>query len=231
MIPKEIAHSQPPALSSAYEFANHWDRLESRYRDTNYEGVGRSDSVRFSARNSYMVLTAPHSLSHWRDSSIKLADRWTGGLCDLLSVEFELTAVTCTGPIGVWDVWSERTDDFKETLDSLLHSERMVVDIHGMQDRHGIDVCVGLGPHPSEEGMRAASTLSEELVGYRVRINDPFAATKDYTVASYVQNLRCGSGAVQLEIAAGLRNPAEFPERAGQFALDLGRALSAVKRG
>lgn len=45
------------SLISALNFASHWDRLESRYRDTNYEGVGRADSVSFSARNSYVVLT------------------------------------------------------------------------------------------------------------------------------------------------------------------------------
>jgi hypothetical protein len=211
-----------------WSLADRWDELEAKYRANKYDGMAAPDAILHSPGASHLILTAPHSLNHFRGERFKLADRWTGGLCQILGSSLRVTTLIPIGRISSWDTWESRNDAFKVTLDKAVTSGSLVVDLHGMSDTYGIDVCIGTGHDPRSLTKQAATMLAQELPNYRVSMNDPFTATPSFAVVSYVQG-RLNANALQLEIAARLRNPVENPEQAGRFALDLTRAFRVIQ--
>jgi len=210
--------------------ASEWDIREEKYRASYYEGDFQPGAILRIDGESPLILTAPHSLNHYRFNKAKPADRWTGSGCELLGARLNAAVLTCVGPIGTLQSWEARTDPFKCSLDDLVKPGSLVIDVHGMSDTHGIDVCIGTGTNPSKSASHAADWLIAELRNYSVSINEPFSASPDYTVVSYVQR-SLGSDALQIEIAASLRNPLDHQLKAGKFAADLLSALHLLAGG
>nr|WP_232541488.1 N-formylglutamate amidohydrolase [Nocardia bovistercoris] len=203
-----------------------WDLRERKYRANDYYGEGRPAAIDILDGSTGLLVTAPHSLHHFRHGRKKPADRYTGSYAELLHAALDATAVIPTGPIGRWENWEDRDDPFRHALDRLSTPSTLVVDLHGMSDRHGVDVCLGLGPAPTAASEELAHRLAEELHPYQVSINTPFAATPHYTVTAYVQT-RTPADAIQIEMAANIRNPVLHPKRSGDF---LGRLIRGLER-
>lgn len=210
------------------ERARTWDLRERKYRANDYYGAGRPAAVEILDGSARLLLTAPHSLHHFRHGRKKSADRYTGSYAELLHAALDARAVIPTGPIGSWDTWEDRDDPFRHALDRLCTPSTLVVDLHGMSDSHGVDVCLGLGPAPSTASEDVAHHLAEDLRPYRVSIGTPFSATPHYTVTAYVQT-RTPADAIQIEMAANIRNPAQDPERSADFLRRLIRGLEKFR--
>lgn len=179
-----------------------WLYAEDRRAQGRYAGAG-TDTLGVRRGRCGALVTAPHAVAHWRDGARKPADMGTGFLADVLAQLLDADVVVAEGeqsrdgnydPDGV----------FKAALAGF--TPRLVLDVHGMADRHGPDVCLGLGGLP-----RAAEPLAEVFAGalrsagFVVSVNVPFAATGDHTVTSTFQ--RRGIAALQLEVAARNRRP------------------------
>lgn len=214
-------------VRSAAELASAWTVREAAYAANRYAGRLDGPAVTTRCGTRPLLLSAPHAVNHPRDGKSKMADRRTGGLAEVLADELGAYLLVLAGPLEHADEWAERTDDFRRALDTAADAGLLVVDIHGMSDSHGLDVCLGLGERASALSRDAADTLRSALerAGFTVAVGKPFPATAPHTVVSRVQAV--GGHAVQVEIAARLRRPDADPGTAGRLVSVLRDALAA----
>jgi len=188
-----------------------WIALDERYQGDR-PGVRAVRVLRVG--DAPLVFTAPHAVRHLRRGLLKKADIRTGGLAELLALRTGGTAVTSLGRLAVDPNFDHGTTPFRARLLAVLKPGRLVVDLHGMHDRHGVDVVIGLGAHPDPGSELAAAELERAFAqaGLSVLSGHPFPASHPGTVTSTVQ--LAGFSAVQVELAAGRRHPLREPERA-----------------
>jgi hypothetical protein len=159
-----------------------------------------------------LVFTAPHSVRHHRHGVLKKADIRTGGLAELLAQEAGGLAVTSLGRLAADPNFDRGPTPFRDRLLAELQPGMLVLDLHGMEDRHGLDAVIGLGVRPDARSEWAAAELERRLAarGLSVRAGHPFPASHAGTVTSTVQV--AGFSAVQVELAAARRRPLRAPE-------------------
>jgi hypothetical protein len=186
-----------------------WAQLEEPYGESLYDGASHRSSVRITGNpKGCFVFTAPHAVNHLRESKIKYAERGTGGLAELLAISSDNLALTVDGPLNYDPNWDQSPEvPFKRSLLSLLTNGKAVIDLHGMKDDYGVDICLGLGRAPSALTKEVAESLEAALsnAGFRVDVNWPFDGCRIGTVTSFVQE--SGFSGFQVEIAARLRYP------------------------
>jgi len=214
------------AAGGAQHVAALWAALEERYLNGRYDGTGRPDSLRHVPGPRPVLLTAPHAVTHIRDGARKPADMTTGGLAETLAELTGCIALTCDGT-PTRDPNYDPDGPFKSRLDTLLPGTTAVLDLHGMQDTWGPDVCLARGLHPAGsadllEVCRRELTAS----GFTVSVGDPYDANTPHTVTSYCQ--RAGVPAVELELARRIRNPWDQPETSARLLAALQNALIAA---
>jgi hypothetical protein len=140
---------------------------------------------------------------------MKPADLFTGSLVELLGESANVSVLTVTRTPHQWERWSERDDRFTQLLGPAATGRLLVVDFHGMSDKHGIDLCFGLGSNPSAVARAAVSSLTEVFADRRSAVGDPFPATADHTVTAHLQ--ASGVPSIQVEISSRLRQPTRAP--------------------
>ena len=91
-----------------------------------------------------ILLSAPHSTKHIRKGHSKMEEEFTGGLARLLAEQ--------TGCHAIYNEWSTTGDPnwdqqsvYKQRLAQIVAQEKikLVVDLHGMTNRHKIGVALG----------------------------------------------------------------------------------------
>ena len=183
----------------------------------------------FEAPGRGVLLTAPHATRHrGRDGQVKLADAATGALGRVVAAA---TGAACLVTHGSWPGNANHDPlercAFKQRVVHLItdQPDLVVVDLHGMRDDHGVDVCVGThvdGPSPLADLVEASLAGS----GLRCRRNDPFAARDPNTVTATVLGRRVP--VVQLEVAARWRDPVDRTEDARAFLVALTRVATQI---
>jgi hypothetical protein len=148
------------------------------------------------------VLSAPHEVLHVRDGVAKQAERGTGRLAFALARTLGATGIRTHGPQTGdpnWDAGHPYTARVAE-----LAADAPVVDLHIMKDR-GVELCVGLGPHPElADGLWQPLVEEAVAAGLRAAVNWPFAA-RGRTVTAELQ--RRGLHAVQVELIWNCLDP------------------------
>jgi hypothetical protein len=194
-----------------------WTRRELRYRANNYGGVGKPDELLVDLRAKPVLLTAGHSVAQVRDGKRKPPDLRTGGLAELVAAHASASALTAVGS-GLGDPNRDREHPFKVAVAELLDEHLFLLDLHGMADRFGLDLCIGSGGAEDSASLELATRCQEsaEAAGFRASIDDPFAAREETTITRTAQRL--GYVAVQLEITASRRDPARRGKRSAAFA-------------
>jgi len=184
-----------------------WLALEEFFSINNYNPVGDSEVIYIEgrAKKPKVLFCAPHALNHYRDSQLKIADVFTGSLCQLLAKQTDQPGLVATLPTKHSDNLGFG-HDYVSHIRNKVNDGVLIVDIHGMSDLHGYDICIGTGPNPSDRVNKLAENLTNDLSEYKVSINYPFSASAKHTVTNFVQtNLRGDS--IQIEIASRLRCP------------------------
>jgi hypothetical protein len=219
-----VAAFQPDAGESLVEA---WARAESRYSAGPYAGSSIPNELRTVDGSNGVAITAPHAVGHFRDGVRKRADRFTGSLAEVLAAASGSSALVLAGS-GPGDANWDESHPLKDALLGLLPNHGVIVDLHGMRDSHGSDVCVGRGRLPDSSGSAAvadAVLACCRAAGLIVSVDRPFDARRPQTVTSFAQ--AHGAAAAQVEIAARLRSPHAEPEAARRL---LGALLAAIAR-
>jgi hypothetical protein len=196
-----------------------WLQLNQPYAANNNYGSAEAGSIDYVVGKKAILLTAPHAVYHERDGHEKKNDIRTGGLCRLLHQQADVSALIAAGYVPKWQSWQTRNDDFKALLLNAVVDGRFIIDMHGMTDNHGVDVCIGLGESPSRLALDVANCIQKKLHVYKVMINVPFSAKNPLTVTAYVQSIKGDD--LQLEIAAHLREARTNTTNAAAFIRDL----------
>ena len=157
-----------------------------------------------------LLVSACHATPHIREGRAKEAEVTTGALALALARELHASAIV---PACV------QTDDpnfgapgpYKATLEQLVGRLRplLVVDIHGMRDDWGPDICIGVGKgHVPPPSRRFVGSLLGR--GLTIGINYPFESSRPSTVSQFVRELGCV--ALQLELALRCRTPPKIED-------------------
>jgi hypothetical protein len=190
-----------------------WVAAEVKYAANHYDGLGGLGEYRWLDGSGGVVFVAPHATNHMRDGVRKLADRWTGGLADVLHEVLAAPVLIVIGVQPEFPDFTTRADGFARCLFDAAQ-DRAVIDIHGMSDSWGVDVCVGVGANPSDEVEELGILVWEAFAGFNRGWNNPFSGAAPHTVLSGLQAK--GHTAVQVELAARLRDPVGHPDEALQ---------------
>ena len=100
----------------------------------------------------------------------------------------------------------DETAPYKAKLAGMLDGCRLLVDIHGMKDAWGSDICIGTGNAVLTPGARKlvdALKLTTSRAGLAMTTNHPFASLSRGTVSEFAR--RHGCEALQLEISLRCR--------------------------
>lgn len=179
---------------------------EKEFATNNYRGASDGQAVRFTNRGSPVLVVALHSVVHKRNGLTKAEDRLTGSIAEALAEATGVNSLVALRTTLGEGTWSERSDEVRIALDQAFASgTKFVVDIHGMNDKWGIDWCIGTGPTPSKLTSSSALQLMQSCPELRVEINAPFPGRQSFTVTHYAQTV-AGLDALQLEMSASFRN-------------------------
>jgi hypothetical protein len=183
-----------------------------------------------------VLFTAPHAVCHYTATSprrVKGSDIGTKELAFSAAAKYGCAALATQSP------WQGNANAdpvercvFKTRVLHLLKNGLMqgVVDVHGMSDEHGLDVCVGSGGADTTLAHSVADVLT--AAGFVVAVDKPFSASRSGTVTRTVTE--AGFAAVQIEVSAAVRTSRQ-PRLldALEMVVDLfpSRALSKARSG
>lgn len=143
-----------------------------------------------------IVLSAPHQAAHMREGVKLPAEFGSAELAFALARSVGGSALCTAEPQSGdpnWDMGHPYCDLAYELADGAP-----VLDFHKMK-RRGVDMCVGLGPHPEVTEKLWVPIVKEAVAaGLRVSINWPFRAAGPVTVTGQLQER--GLSVVQIEL-------------------------------
>lgn len=183
-----------------------WLRLDAPFMANDLHGPADGPAWLLERGRHPLVFTAVHPVVHWRPGwGRKSAEARTGGLARLLAAGLGSSAATVLRAAGGPDANVDATHPFKAALAAggLVGPGAVIIDLHGMTDRHPADVAIGRGPLPSpstEVADAAVAAFREQ--GFVV---DPdggrcgLTGSGPGTVTAFAQHH--GAAAVQVEIA------------------------------
>lgn len=151
------------------------------------------------------VFTAPHAMMTKRKDGKFFSDMHTGPVTEVLADVCNSGLIICRQNNNTPREWEKHeVDGFYANLQTAVMLEKFIVDIHGMKNDHGVDVCIGLGSNPSDRSAMFASALVDNLKEFfTVSVNEPFNAKSLHSVVSYVQNFK--GDAIQVELSLNVR--------------------------
>lgn len=198
-----------------------WLRLD---RQVTGDGAARPVITQRGTRP--VLLSAPHAIAVPRADGSLVADRRTGGLALLLARMTGAYALVTTEPAPCL-LWRCRDDPFASAVRAHARAGHLVLDLHGMRDIHGPDVCLGTRGLRDPGTVAVRDLLRAELADrFLVTVDQPFAARAPHTVTTLLHTE--GGTGVQVELAARLRDPAGHPLPARSLVLRLARAIDRI---
>jgi hypothetical protein len=220
-------------MSRDHEHLERYVELANEYVVNSREGRLGDRCVDYFGRNPKVIMSAPHAVRHLsREGEPKAADAATGGLVRFVSERTEIVAVVASGgwvranANHVLDGWCP----YRQVLTEVATPGTVLVDLHGMADRHGAEVCVGTGADPAPSAEAVAFAVEHlRAAGLRVAIDNPFSASNPGTITSWAQ--RHNFRAFQIEVCSALRSPWQDQKTALRFAYvlcDLVDGLAAM---
>jgi hypothetical protein len=175
----------------------------------------QEDPFWFSLGRLPILVSAPHSVRHYRQKKIKMSDQFTGSLVYLLNQLTGCNSIAATKLYG----GDPNFDDpciYKEKVAEICSRAKVkfVLDIHGAARDREFDVDFGTNGGKNLLGKTKILELVERNLqdfGLSRISHDHFAASGPNTIANYVAR-ELGIPAVQIEINKQYRVPAQNPQ-------------------
>jgi hypothetical protein len=204
-----------------------WVQAEEQFAANRYSGADDALPVLSGSASSRVGLVAPHAVNVLVNGDVKLADRFTGGLCLAVASATNVSHVVRSRTSDEPRTWTLRTDEFAKAVGRLIGQSQIILDLHGMRDDHGVDVCLGRGPSPHEGHDALVDICKAGFSGFDVRVDEPFSGRPSHTVMSLLHSV--GAVGLQLEIAARWRDPLARPNDALAFFTAFSQVVSVLR--
>ena len=155
-----------------------------------------------------VMFSAPHAVLQTRNGTNKAAERYTGILCKLLNEEYKHPVIYKTRHLHD-DANYDDFSDYRSALCRYVNRKQIqyVVDLHQLNPKRGMDVCIGTGKGKNILGLEELiDMIRDSFTSHGIRnitIDDPFPAEHPNTVCATVANC-CDVPAIQLEINSNL---------------------------
>lgn len=192
--------------------------LNEKYEANNYNGKKIEDlnsNYIFIEGEVPILLSAPHAVKQARLGEIKTQDGNTGGI-----TEYLCKMCNCYGIIRNHNELDDPNVDnaglglkYKEKMLSIIKQNNIksVLDIHGCNNSHNFDFCIGTNDGKNLNGKtKVLDIINTELSSIgKVVIDDTFKASKEGNISKYV----CESAkvpSIQLEISTKFRTESSY---------------------
>lgn len=196
------------------------EKLNEKYKLNNSNGQKNNSSTNYTfiIGEIPILLSAPHAVKQRRNGKIKSEDVNTGGI-----TEYLCNTCKCYGIIRNYNELDDpNNDDFglglaykNEILRSIRENNvKLVLDIHGCNNSHGFDFCIGTNNKRNLNGQdNILDILSIGLnsIG-KVAIDDYFKASLDGNVSKYISH-NSNVPSIQLEISSDFRKYDNYLEQ------------------
>lgn len=151
-----------------------------------------------------ILLSAPHSVLHMRENSIRPKETKTGVIVRTLSNKCKV--------YGIYKLKNELNDanwdkhcNYKTKVKEIVDKERIkaLIDFHGMAAHREQDICIGIN---NGQNIFGYDDIVKEMISIfkkygfnNVTIDEPFNAKYEYCVSSYIAR-GCRTPTFQIEI-------------------------------
>ena len=165
---------------------------------------------------SKIMISTPHCVKHMREGKIKSSDIFTFCIGDYLNKSLDCPFIYQSGFDNTDANYSNSKDSkYKKALlyYVIKNDIRLVIDLHGMKNGHGILLDIGTGGkeritlnNETKEFEILKYNLEKELGIINIGDNKIFDCTNPNTISNYIST-NCEIPCVQLEISSSLRKP------------------------
>lgn len=160
-----------------------------------------------------LLISAPHATPHNRQGAVKKHEAMTGVLALVLAKVLGCSVILPTA-IQNDDPNFDTNDNapYKSKLASLLKDRPRLVDLHGMKDGWGSDICIGVGQSADAGTKDLIAHLKEaaQELDLAVTVNQPFDSLHPGTISQFARTRGCL--AAQLEISRDCRTQERLPQ-------------------
>jgi hypothetical protein len=210
-----------------------WRAAEAPFAVDGYRGEATAEPIRLVQRRLDVVLSAVHAVKHYRDGKPKCQDEATGGLALELGRSLRWSvAVVQRENQDVDDANANPFHPIKLALETLglPCSDGLLVDLHGMSARHGIEISIGLGVEDARSVSIGSSVAhSLEKAGFVVDLGARVTGMRGQRKGTMVSWAQARSAAaIQIEIGPAGRRTKSTPEQRQRLLVSLERALRRV---
>lgn len=182
----------------------------SRFIEADANGAPTSpdDSFMVLSGTSCVMVSAPHSVSQWRNEHLKSAEHSTGALA-LLAHEHLGCPIIFKTANAHDDANFDDESPYRDALAAYIanHDVQLLLDLHQLSCERPMEICVGTGRMNNVAGHpelvdRVVEVFGDHVTG-EITIDDPFAASGANTIACSISE-RCGIPCFQIEINSRL---------------------------
>jgi len=207
-----------------------WREANRPFEENDFCGPGVGPTFIIERPQSRVFLSAVHAVKHYRaPGHLKDGDANTGGLVLGVTKFSGVGSAVVLRTTMDRDANSSDEHPIKDALGPLLGPGKILMDVHGMGNQHGIDVVIGVG-RLGRPDSPLVETVRGVFEAHDLRVGDGAAlglnAERPVTMTSWAQTL--GAEAVQVELARSVRSFRADPNRrraVGGALLEIARIL------
>ncbi|WP_024866540.1 hypothetical protein [Butyrivibrio sp. FCS014] len=211
-------------------FVDEVKELDAPFQANDYDG--ESDTAFTIEKGTIPVMiSAPHAVNHFRNGTVKYADRYTGGIARFLHKATGCHVIYACKSTNCDPNYDEPgTNDYQDALKEYLekHDVKLLIDIHGASKEREYAAEMGTAPRqdspkgaayeedPSLHGFKFAADIIKSLLESGIRYcetnkkeiwkNKIFDAGGQNTVTKFISE-NTDTACVQLEINGTYRDP------------------------
>lgn len=189
--------------------------LEKKYGANSFDGTP-SYPIKYVYGKNPILISSPHAVNQIRNGKLKMGERYTGAIGEVLSKELNCHFVSKIYNNGIDDNYILNTD-YKNFLGKIIekHSIIFVLDLHGMlssTDKGFRGYHIEIGTNDGKnllDKKYIQDILIECLISNNIcdiKLNYKFKASKPFTISNYIANV-FHTPSLQLEISSDYRNP------------------------
>ena len=186
-----------------------FERETQRFIAADENGVPTSpaDSFMVLSGTSPVMVSAPHSVSQWRDGHLKSAENSTGALALLAHERLGCPIIFKTATAHD-DANYDEESPYRDALAAYVanHDVRLLLDLHQLSCERPMEVCVGTGRGRNVAERELVDMVVEAFgrhVTGEITVDDPYSASGPHTIARST-SARCGIPCFQIEINSRL---------------------------